>query len=91
MIPGMPDPRFDDPRGILAFTGILPEPYQLAEDATLAWDSQHRDRTRLATPVERVLLEHLGYRLPDDLRTVVRFTTASIRSRSWPQIDQPHT
>lgn len=88
MISPIPAPRFDDPRGILTFIEPLPEPHQSAEDTTLAWDYTHRDRTRPATDTERILLEHLGYELPDDLRTVVRFNSATVRNRSWPQLDQ---
>lgn len=91
MIPNMPPLRTGDPRGILTFIEPLPEPYLSDEDATLAWDFQHRDRSRVATSTERALLEHLGYELPADLRTVVRFISSAVRNRSWPQIDQSHT
>lgn len=40
---------------------------------------------RAATDTERMLLEHLGYELPDDLTTRVTFF-AAVRNRRWPQL-----
>ena len=40
---------------------------------------------RPATETERMLLEHLGYELPDDLVTRVTFF-AAVRNRRWPQL-----
>ena len=44
--------------------------------------------TRPATATERVLLEHLGYDLPDDLTTRVHWISSGVRNRSWPQLQQ---
>lgn len=40
---------------------------------------------RPATNTERMLLEHLGYELPDDLVTRVTFF-GPVRNRRWPQL-----
>ena len=85
--PTMPDLRIGDPRGWLTFENMLPEPYGPREDATAAWDSQLRSRRRPATEAERDLLrDHLGFELPTDLYTEVRFITGTLRNRTWPQL-----
>jgi len=89
-----------DPRGVLTFE-YLPENLQASEDATLAADRErwsigprrlgfepHRyGFTRPATDTERILLQHLGYTLPDQLTTVVTFKSRSVRHRSWPTLE----
>lgn len=42
---------------------------------------------RPATPTERILLEHLGYTLPDTLETRVQSLTETARRRTWPQLE----
>lgn len=86
--------RPDDPRGWLLFEQ-LPGDLQNAEDSRLAADRQHvRDNdnmfwsfTRPATNTERTLLEHLGYTLPDTLRTHVNWLSPGVRNRRWPQLE----
>jgi hypothetical protein len=48
-----------------------------------------RNFARPATPTEKILLEALGYPLPDNdiLITCVTWPTRGIRSRRWPQIE----
>jgi hypothetical protein len=82
-----------DPRGQLVFA-FLPDNLQRAEDSTQAADKdrsfirrQGRGFERDATPTERQLLSHLGYTLPAELKTFVKWPTAGVRHRSWPQIE----
>lgn len=81
-----------DARGWLVFRG-LPEDLRRAEDATLERDSRYQRETgrtkwtRPATPTERLLLERLGYELPEKLQTYITYTTASIRNRRWPALE----
>jgi hypothetical protein len=42
---------------------------------------------RPATDAERTLLAHLGYQLPDELKTRVDFATETLRRRTWPQLE----
>lgn len=85
--PTMPALRIGDPRGWLTFEQALPEPFQSREDATAAWDLRLRARRRPATETERDLLrDHLGFSLPPDLYTEVRFITGTLRNRTWPQL-----
>lgn len=90
-------PQYDqpDPRGWLVFHG-LPDDLQRAEDSTRAadWERAHRNSEGLyfplerpATDAERQLLQHLGYELPDQLTTKVRWITAGVRNRRWPQLE----
>ncbi|MCD2127734.1 hypothetical protein QM787_04360 [Rhodococcus ruber] len=88
-IPHMPAQRPEDPRGWLTFDGLLPEPWQSAEDSTLENDFRIRARLRPATSTERALLEHLGYELPADLITHVQFLSATVRRRTWLDIKIP--
>lgn len=46
-------------------------------------DQVFRYFTRPATDTERALLGHLGYTLPDELDTYVRFITGTLRQRRW--------
>ena len=97
-IPGV-GPQLDraaagtDPRGILTFA-FLPDDLQKAEDSRAAADyteatvrRRARGYEREATQAERQLLEHLGYTLPEELVTVVRYRTRGVRHRSWPAIE----
>lgn len=43
---------------------------------------------RPATDAERTLLQHLGYELPDVLKTRVDFATETLRRRTWPQLEE---
>jgi hypothetical protein len=81
-----------DPRGWLVFESLPPD-LQLAEDSTQDADvaraeyARYPRFSRTATAAERVLLEHLGYELPDELTTAVTMLTAGIRHRAWPQLE----
>lgn len=78
-----------DPRGILTFHW-LPDDMQKAEDSTAVCDRdvmRPRGFEREATPTERALLAHLGYQLPEQLVTVVRYRTRGVRHRSWPALE----
>lgn len=88
--------RSDDRRGLLVFSD-LPDELQAAEDSTQAADYDHvQDEnasgdtafTRPATTTEVLLLEHLGYVVPDDLTTHVRWLTPGLRRREWPTLDE---
>lgn len=85
-----------DPRGWLCFEHLPPD-LQRQEDATQAHDHalaviKHMARgyERPATPAERTLLTHLGYVLPDELVTVVRYPTTGVRNRQWPALADQH-
>lgn len=87
-----------DPRGWLVFES-LPGVLQRAEDSTLAadrerWPASPRLFKRIrfgferpATDTERQLLQHLGYVLPDELTTRVKWVTPGCRNRRWPQLE----
>ncbi|SBS78214.1 hypothetical protein MHPYR_520051 [uncultured Mycobacterium sp.] len=84
-----------DPRGWLVFDR-LPAELQDAEDSTQdndvryhreSWHYRGPTYHRAATAAERTLLEHLGYVLPDDLRTRVQFVTDNVRNRRWPALE----
>lgn len=82
--------RLGDRRGWLVFAS-LPTELQAAEDSTQAADHARLERTegttevfhRPATKAERILLQHLGYALPADLRTRVQWISNGVRNRSW--------
>lgn len=78
-----------DPRGILTFA-YLPDELQRLEDSRADADRavlKPRGFERDATATERALLEHLGYVLPAELTTVVRYPTVGVRQRRWPQLE----
>jgi hypothetical protein len=80
-----------DPRGILVFSW-LPTDLQSDEDSTQAADRERsnfhpRGFERPATDAEILLLEHLGYAVPDDLTTFVTYRTRGIWCRTWPQLE----
>lgn len=84
-----------DPRGWLVFDQ-LPDELQRAEDSTLMADQDYAEATRYsrsgryvrpATDAERTLLQHLGYQVPDKLRTHVEFATNHVRRRRWPALE----
>jgi hypothetical protein len=78
-----------DPRGWLVFHW-LPDDLQRAEDSTAVCDrDQMRPRgfERPATDTERQLLAHLGFELPAELTTVVRYRTRGVRNRRWPALE----
>lgn len=81
-----------DARGWLVFRN-LPDNLRRAEDATLEADSRYQRETgrtkwsRLATETECTLLQFLGYELPANLHTHITYTTASIRNRRWPTLE----
>jgi hypothetical protein len=79
-----------DPRGWLVFHW-LPDDLQRLEDSCAVADRdamRPRGFERPATDTERILLQHLGYQLPDNLVTVVRYRTRGVRNRRWPQLEQ---
>lgn len=83
---------FSDLRGWLTFSG-LPEEIQRQLDQTANFDWEHRHwlhrpRTRPSTSAERLLLTWLGFRLPPNLETVVRYISGSVRRCEWPQLEQ---
>src|SRR5262245_47977905 len=82
-----------DPRGWLVWDAPLPDPLQAAEDSTAVAD---RDRQRLlsprghereATETEQILLQHLGFELPEQLTTKVTWPSRSVRRRTWPALE----
>jgi hypothetical protein len=78
-----------DPRGWLVFHWLLDD-LQAAEDSTAAADRdvmRPRGFERPATDAERILLLHLGFKLPAELKTVVHHRTRGVRHRSWPQLE----
>lgn len=84
--------RPGDPRGWLTFTWLADE-LQHAEDSTQFADYEARSwrasvpRHRPATATERKLLDYLGYTLPADLVTRVRWLSDGVRRRTWPQLE----
>ena len=89
--------RPDRWRGLLVFDH-LPDDLQRAEDQTQEADlrrASERAETdavgrtmfaRPATAAERILLQHLGFEVPADLKTVVRHATPGVRNRTWPAL-----
>jgi hypothetical protein len=80
----------DDPRGWLVFDGPLPNDLARQEDSRAFADyDMHKPRgfERPAVDCERALLAHLGFTVPDDLVTVVRYRTRGVRCRTWPQLE----
>jgi hypothetical protein len=78
-----------DPRGILVFHW-LPGDLQALEDSRAIADRdvmRPRGFERPATETERILLTHLGFELPEQLTTVVRYRTRGVRHRSWPALE----
>lgn len=84
-----------DPRGPLVFDSLPPE-IQRAEQQTQFADYERRHwraslpEERPATSAERLLLEHLGYTVPNDLTTCVRWLSNGVRRRTWPQLNDQH-
>lgn len=82
---------FDDLRGWTTFRK-LPEELQRQVDQTQAhdWDvrhwrpSVHRDRP--ATDAEKFLLAWLGFNVPTNLETRVRYLSGSVRRLEWPAL-----
>lgn len=70
--------------------GICPTLFQRAEDSTADADRavmKPRGFEREATSTERALLSHLGFTVPEQLTTVVKFKSPSVRNRRWPQLE----
>jgi hypothetical protein len=63
------------------------DPEQWASDRTRG-GAKYATFTRAATDTERLLLQHLGYVLPDELTTHVAFLTRTLRCRTWPQLEE---
>lgn len=82
---------WDDARGWLVFSE-LPAELQRQLDQTQVDDWERRSwrpsvaRTRAATVAERLLLEHLGFNVPTNLQTQVRYISAGIRRLEWPAL-----
>ena len=81
-----------DPRGWLVFEW-LPDDMQRLEESRAAADFDHRHVKprgweRPATPTEIALLEHLGYDIPPELVTVVKYITKACRNRRWPALEE---
>lgn len=81
---------WDDVRGWLVFAA-LPAEAQRLEDQTQNFDhEQHRrpsvHRIRPSTDVEKLLLGHLGFAVPNNLETVVKYPSGGIRRREWPAL-----
>ena len=88
-----------DPRGILVFE-YLPTDIDNAESSTQDADRRRaffvndvypsRGRAlefdRPTTETEKLLLTHLGYTVPEELTTHVKYLTRSVRNRTWPAI-----
>lgn len=90
---GMTQHGWGDVRGWLAMHEPLPPDLQRREDARQAADDAvahwpGTQRLRLATPAERWLLAWLGFDLPSDLETEVRFVSGSVRRREWPALQE---
>ena len=96
MIDGVgPQKRQPDPRGVLVFDW-LPYEIQASEDATQCADFGRLDQQhgqfgsawfrRSSTPAERALLRHLGFEVPDNLKTLVAFPASGVRNRSFPEL-----
>jgi hypothetical protein len=85
---------WDDVRGWLTFSE-LPAEIQRQMDATQNADYERRHwrpsvhRVRPATDAEKLLLTYLGFNVPSDLETVVKYPSGGIRRLEWPVlIDQ---
>lgn len=82
---------WDDPRGWLTFHR-LPDELQRQMDQTANADHERRSwrpsvpRKRPATDAEKLLLTHLGFNVPSDLVTVVRYPSGGIRHLGWPAL-----
>jgi hypothetical protein len=92
-----------DPRGWLVFDSLPDDLQRAEDSTQNAdYARQHGDGRivrafdrdariwyfeRPATDAERALLTHLGYVLPDDLKTRVDFKTETLRRRTWPQLE----
>lgn len=82
---------WDDVRGWLTFSALGDE-LQRQMDQTQNADYERRHwrpsvtRTRPATDAEKLLLEHLGFDVPDDLQTVVRYPSGGIRRLEFPAL-----
>lgn len=75
-----------DPRGWLVFAWLPSDLQRLEDQRAFADYDEHRPRgfDREATPTERLLLTHLGYVLPDELLTVVRYRSAAAATDDGP-------
>jgi hypothetical protein len=82
---------FDDLRGWITFRN-LPDELQRQLDQTQADDWERRSwrpsqyRTRPASVAEKILLTHLGFVVPSNLETRVRYVSAGIRLIEFPAL-----
>lgn len=82
---------WQDARGWLTFSA-LPDELQRRMDESANADYERRHwrpsvaRTRPATSAERLLLAHLGFTVPSDLETVVRYPSGGIRRLEFPAL-----
>lgn len=83
---------WSDVRGWITFSG-LPNELQRQLDQTQADDYQRRHwrpsvaRVRPSTPAEKLLLAHLGFSVPTNLTTTVRYPSGGIRRLEFPALD----
>ncbi|MBB5162486.1 hypothetical protein [Mycobacterium sp. AZCC_0083] len=92
-----------DPRGWLVFHGLPDDLQRAEDSTQHAdylrqlggigigrqWDGDVRVWyfERPVTDAERTLLTHLGYTLPDVLKTRVDYASETLRRRTWPQLE----
>lgn len=82
---------WSDVRGWITFSGLGDE-LQRQLDQTQADDHQRRHwrpsvaRVRPTTPAERALLAHLGFAVPTNLTTTVRYVSGGIRRLEFPAL-----
>lgn len=87
----------DHPGGLLVFQHIAGCTLRDAEDATqandliLAWCWYGECFTRDATATERLLLDALGFEVPDELDTALTYLTDTVRCRTWPPLKTKST
>lgn len=88
---------FDDLRGWLTFRNVSKELQQQLDQTQHAdWEARSWrpsvHRTRPATAAENFLLAYLGFNVPPNLDTTVKFISGGVRRLEWPAlVDQLET